>query len=122
MRFLVLPRMLALVLVLPLLTVLADVAGVVGGLAVGVWNLDLTVRGYLAQTARVVTIWDVSSGLVKSLVFAVAISLIACQQGLSASGGAEDVGRRTTSAVVVTLFALILTDAVATVLFRLAGQ
>jgi phospholipid/cholesterol/gamma-HCH transport system permease protein len=114
--------MLALVVVLPLLTVLADVAGVVGGLAVGVWNLDLTVRGYLSQTARVVTIWDVSSGLVKSLVFALAISLIACQQGLSAAGGAEDVGRRTTAAVVVTLFALILIDAVATVLFRLAGQ
>lgn len=122
MRYLVLPRTLALILVMPLLTILADLAGVLGGLVVGVWSLDLTVRGYLYQTARVVTIWDVSSGLVKSLVFALAISLIACQQGLSASGGSEDVGRRTTSAVVVTLFALILIDAVATVLFRLAGQ
>jgi phospholipid/cholesterol/gamma-HCH transport system permease protein len=122
MRYLVLPRTLALILVMPLLTVLADLAGVLGGMLVGVWSLDLTVRGYLYQTARVVTIWDVSSGVVKSVVFALAISLIACQQGLSASGGAEDVGRRTTSAVVVTLFALILIDAVATVLFRLAGQ
>jgi phospholipid/cholesterol/gamma-HCH transport system permease protein len=122
MRYLVLPRVLALVAVLPLLTILADVAGVIGGLSVGVWNLDLTVRGYLFQTARIVTIWDVASGLVKSLIFGLAISLIACQQGLSATGGAEDVGRRTTSAVVATLFALILIDAVATVLFRLAGQ
>jgi phospholipid/cholesterol/gamma-HCH transport system permease protein len=122
MGFLVLPRTLGLILVMPLLTVLADLAGVLGGLLVGVWSLDLTVRGYLYQTARVVTIWDISSGVVKSVVFALAISLIACQQGLSASGGAEDVGRRTTSAVVVTLFALILIDAVATVLFRLAGQ
>jgi phospholipid/cholesterol/gamma-HCH transport system permease protein len=122
MRFLVLPRTLALILVMPLLTVLADLAGVLGGLIVGVWSLDLTVRGYLFQTARVVTIWDISSGVVKSVVFALAISLIACQQGLSASGGAEDVGRRTTSAVVTTLFALILIDALATVLFRLAGQ
>jgi phospholipid/cholesterol/gamma-HCH transport system permease protein len=122
MRYLVLPRTLALILVLPLLTILADLAGVVGGLLVGVWNLDLTVRGYLSQTARVVTLWDVSSGLVKSVVFALAISMIACQQGLSASGGAEDVGRRTTSAVVVTLFALIFTDALFTVLFRMGGR
>jgi phospholipid/cholesterol/gamma-HCH transport system permease protein len=122
MRYLVLPRTLALILVLPLLTILADLAGVVGGLLVGVWNLDLTVRGYLSQTARVVSLWDVSSGVIKSVVFALAISLIACQQGLSASGGAEDVGRRTTSAVVVTLFTLILIDAMATVLFRMAGR
>jgi phospholipid/cholesterol/gamma-HCH transport system permease protein len=121
MRYLVLPRTLALVLVLPLLTLLADLAGVAGGLLVGVWDLDLTARGYLSQTARVVTLWDVSTGLLKSLVFAGAISLIACQQGLSARGGAEDVGRRTTAAVVVTLFALILVDASATVLFRIAG-
>jgi phospholipid/cholesterol/gamma-HCH transport system permease protein len=121
MRYLVLPRTLALILVLPLLTLLADLAGVAGGLLVGVWNLDLTARGYLFQTARVVTLWDISSGVLKSVVFAGAISLIACQQGLSARGGAEDVGRRTTAAVVVTLFALILADAVATVLFRMAG-
>jgi phospholipid/cholesterol/gamma-HCH transport system permease protein len=121
MRYLVLPRTMALALVLPLLTLLADVAGVTGGLVVGVWNLELTVRGYLSETARVVTLWDISSGVIKSVVFAMAISLIACQQGLSASGGAEDVGRRTTAAVVLTLFALILTDAVATVLFRMAG-
>ena len=122
MRYLVVPRTLALILVLPLLTVLADLAGVAGGLVVGVWNLDLTVRGYLNQTARVVSVWDVSSGLIKSVVFGLAIALIACQQGLATSGGAEGVGRRTTSAVVVSLFALILIDAAVTVLFRMAGR
>jgi phospholipid/cholesterol/gamma-HCH transport system permease protein len=55
-------------------------------------------------------------------VFAFAIALIACQQGLATSGGAEGVGRRTTSAVVVTLFTLILADAAITVLFRVAGR
>ena len=121
MRYLVLPRTLALILVLPLLTLLADVAGMLGGLVVGVWNLDLTVRGYLNETARVVSLWDISSGLIKSVVFALAIALIACQQGLATTGGAEGVGRRTTSAVVLTLFALILIDAAVTVLFRVAG-
>lgn len=121
MRYLVLPRTLALVAVVPLLTVLADLAGVAGGLLVGVWNLDLTVRGYLNETARVVTLWDAGSGLVKSVVFALAIALIACQQGLATSGGAEGVGRRTTSSVVITLFMLILVDAAFTVFFRVAG-
>ena len=92
-----------------------------GGLVVGVSNLDLTIRGFLNETAAVVSIWDVSSGIIKSLVFALAIALIACQQGLATSGGAEGVGRRTTSTVVTTLFALILIDATFTVFFRMAG-
>jgi len=121
MRYLVLPRTLALILVMPLLTLLADLAGILGGLLVGVWHLELSVRGYLNQTARVVSLWDVSTGLIKSVAFGLAISMIACQQGLATAGGAEDVGRRTTSAVVVSLFAIIMVDAAASVLFRLAG-
>jgi len=121
MRYLVLPRALALIIVVPLLALLADVAGVLGGLVVGVTNLDLTVRGYLSQTARVVSLWDISSGIIKSVVFAFAVALIACQQGLATSGGAEGVGRRTTSTVVITMFTLILLDAVMTVFFQVAG-
>jgi phospholipid/cholesterol/gamma-HCH transport system permease protein len=121
MRYLVLPRALALIIVVPLLALLADVAGVLGGLVVGVTNLDLTARGYLSQTARVVSLWDISSGIVKSVVFAFAVALIACQQGLATSGGAEGVGRRTTSTVVITMFTLILLDAVITILFQVAG-
>jgi len=120
MRYLVLPRALALIIVVPLLALLADVAGVLGGLVVGVTNLDLTARGYLSQTARVVSLWDISSGIVKSVVFAFAVALIACQQGLATSGGAEGVGRRTTSTVVLTMFTLILLDAVITILFQVA--
>ena len=65
--------------------------------------------------------WDVFSGVIKSAVFAFAIAAIACQQGLAARGGAEGVGRRTTSAVVTTLFALILLDAAFTILFKVTG-
>ena len=121
MPYLVLPRTLALIVVVPLLTLVADAAGVLGGLVVGVWNLDLTARAYVNQMARVVSPWDMSSGLVKSMVFALAIALIACQQGLATSGGAEDVGRRTTATVVATLFTLILADAVITIVLRMAS-
>jgi len=121
MRYLVLPRVAALIVVVPLLSLLADVAGVLGGLAVGVTTLDLTARAYLNQTMRVVSLWDVSSGIVKSVVFAFAVALIACQQGLATSGGAQGVGRRTTSTVVITMFTLILIDAVLTIFFRVAG-
>jgi phospholipid/cholesterol/gamma-HCH transport system permease protein len=121
MRYLVLPRVFALIIVVPLLSVLGDAAGVLGGLLVGLTNLDLTVRGYLNETGRVLTLWDVSSGIVKSAVFAFAVALVACQQGLATTGGAEGVGRRTTSTVVITMFTLILADAVLTVLFRVAG-
>src|SRR5581483_1867332 len=117
-RYLVLPRAIALILVLPLLTLLADLVGILGGLAVGVSSLDLTLSSYLVETRRALTLWDVSSGLLKSVVFALAIALIACQQGLATSGGAEGVGRRTTSSVVTTLFALVLLDAGFTLLFH----
>jgi phospholipid/cholesterol/gamma-HCH transport system permease protein len=117
-RFLVLPRALALLLVLPLLTLLADVVAIGGGLVVGITSLDLSLSAYLRETQQAVTAWDILSGLLKSVVFALAISLISCQQGFATTGGAEGVGRRTTSSVVATLFALILIDAAFTVCFH----
>lgn len=118
MRFLVLPRTLALMLVMPILTLLADLVGVLGGLVVGLSSLELTISVYFTETQKAVELWDVYSGLLKSVVFGLAIGLISCQQGLATTGGAEGVGRRTTSAVVTTLFTLILIDATFTVLLR----
>ncbi|MET0386914.1 MAG: MlaE family lipid ABC transporter permease subunit [Polyangiales bacterium] len=118
MRFLVLPRVLALMMIAPLLTVVADLAGGLGGLAVGMMRLDLSASAYFAETQRAVKLFDLISGLIKSSVFALAITLIACQQGLAATGGAEGVGRRTTGAVVTSLFSLIILDAVFTVFFE----
>jgi phospholipid/cholesterol/gamma-HCH transport system permease protein len=117
-RYLVLPRTLALMIVLPLLTLLGDLVGMLGGLVVGITSLGLTITGYLSETQKAVTAWDVFSGLTKSVVFAIAISVIACQQGMATTGGAEGVGRRTTSSVVATLFALIIIDAGFTVFFH----
>lgn len=116
--WLVLPRLLALCCVVPLLTLIADFVGIGGGLVVAVMDLDLTVRGYITETLVAVLGWDVLTGVFKSMAFAVAIAVIACQQGMAASMGAEGVGRRTTSSVVITLFALVALDAVFTVIFR----
>ena len=93
MRYLVLPRAVALMIVMPILTLIGDFVGMLGGLVVGVTSLGLTVGGYLTETQRAVTAWDVGSGLIKSVVFALAITLIACQQGFATTGGAEGVGK-----------------------------
>jgi phospholipid/cholesterol/gamma-HCH transport system permease protein len=116
--WLVLPRIATLLLVVPMLTLLADLVGLLGGLFVGVTSLDLTAFGYLTQTRKAVALWDVESGLLKSLLFAGAIALIACQQGFAARGSAESVGARTTSTVVTSLFTLVLIDALFTVCLR----
>jgi phospholipid/cholesterol/gamma-HCH transport system permease protein len=116
--WLVFPRVLSLVLVLPVLTLLADIAGIFGGLVVGTVSLGLTARGFYTETVGAIFPWDVESGLIMSVAFALAIGLIACQQGFAASGGPLGVGRRTTNTVVASLFAIVLLDAMFTVLYR----
>jgi phospholipid/cholesterol/gamma-HCH transport system permease protein len=120
MRYLVLPRVLALMLVMPILTLLADIVGTLGGLAVGIYTLELTPISYFTELQKAVTLSDFLSGITKSVVFGLTIGLIACQQGLATSGGAEGVGRRTTSAVVTTLFTLVVIDAIFTIFFQAA--
>jgi phospholipid/cholesterol/gamma-HCH transport system permease protein len=118
MRYLVLPRTAALMLTMPMLVLLANVVGILGGLCVGVFSLDLTAMAYFIQLQKAVKLWDLYSGLIKASAFGLAIAMIACQQGLATTGGAEGVGRRTTAAVVSTLFTLIVIDAIFTVFFQ----
>ena len=120
-RFLVFPRVLALVLVVPVLTLVGDFVGSLGGLAIAVSYLDQPVVVYLQSLQQAVSLLDIGTGLLKSVLFAVAIGLIACQRGLATRGGADGVGRATTSAVVVVLFALVALDAVFTWVFSLLG-
>jgi phospholipid/cholesterol/gamma-HCH transport system permease protein len=115
---LVLPRVFGLVLVLPFLTLFADMVGMIGGIVVSVLSLNVTVRGYLVESKTTMTFGDIGSGLVKSMLFAVTIAVISCQQGFATTGGAEGVGRRTTASVVSILFALILIDAAFVVLLH----
>lgn len=118
-RFLVLPRLLTLVLVLPLLTLVGNVVGTLGGLAIAVSYLDQPAIVYLQALQRACSLGDVGTGLLKSVFFAAAIGLISCQRGLATRGGAAGVGRATTSAVVVVLFALVALDAVFSWVFSL---
>src|SRR5262249_26998642 len=120
--YLVFPRVIALVLVVPLLTLIADVVGILGGLLVALFGLDLTLAGYLHETQKSLELFDVFSSTLKAAVFGVNIALIACQRGLATRGGAEGVGRATTSAVVTSLFAIVAADAVFTVLFLAFGH
>lgn len=121
MRYLVIPRVLSLMVVMPLLTLLSDIVGILGGLVVGMFSLDLSPIAFMGQLQKAVSLADVYTGLSKSVVFGMAIALIACQQGLATSGGAEGVGRRTTSAVVTTLFILVVIDAIFTIFFTVSG-
>lgn len=118
-RYLILPRIAALMLVTPILTLLGDVAGVAGGAVVASTSLDVSVRGYLAELRTAVFPWDVITGLSKSMAFGVVIAAIGCQQGFATAGGAAGVGRRTTSTVVLCLFAIVVLDTVFTSFFRM---
>jgi phospholipid/cholesterol/gamma-HCH transport system permease protein len=120
--FLVFPRVLTLVLVLPLLTILADGVAIAGGLLVAMLSLDITANAYLIETQKAVGLWDVFSGCLKTVFFGMSIALIACQRGLAARGGADGVGRATTSAVVTSLFAIVVVDTIFTVLFNAFGR
>lgn len=120
-RYLVIPRLLALVIVVPMLTAISMVVGVFGGLIIAVQYLSLTTLAYVVQLHTAVGFGDVAGGLFKSVIFAVTIGLVACQRGLSTRGGAAGVGSSTTSAVVITLFFLVVLDAIFTLLFNLFG-
>lgn len=117
-RFLVTPKVVALVLMLPCLTIVADLVGILGGLVVAVGGMDLPAQVYFRQLRAAVTVWDVASGLLKTVAFAVLIAGVGCLRGFQASTGAESVGRTTTSAIVAAIFLIILADAVFTVIFH----
>ncbi len=109
-QFLVIPKVLAAIVVVPLLVVYSAFFGIVGGLMVGVLGLDLTAYSYFQQSISSFDLFDVVSSLIKAMVFAVLISGIACQRGFQVRGGADAVGEATTSAVVSAIFLIILAN------------
>lgn len=120
-RFLVVPKLLASVIVVPFLTLFSSVFGIAGGLLVGVFMLDLTAGAYITKTVDTLTLFDVYWGLFKSVVFALLIAWIGCFRGFRVTGGAASVGQATTSAVVSSIFLIILTDSVFAVILRYWG-
>jgi len=118
---LVLPKILALGIALPLLTVYADAAGVVGGMIVARAELAVTWPDFLDRLEKAIHVQDYLVGLGKAPIFAGVIGVIGCYQGLQASGDAESVGRRTTVSVVQSIFLVIVLDALFSVAFNLMG-
>ncbi len=120
-EFLVLPRILALAIMMPLLCLYADLLGLLGGMAVGVGMLDLGVVEYYVRTAGAISIADCVAGLIKASVFGVLVAVAGCLRGIQCGRSSAAVGAATTSAVVTGIVLIIVSDALTTVLFDLLG-
>ena len=119
--FLVIPKLLAMLIAMPLLTVFADAAGILGGAAVGITYMDITAGAYIERTFNVLDGVTFILGVLKSVVFSFLITLAGCYCGFQAAGDAQGVGRGATQAVVVSIFLVIVADAVLTLLYSLVG-
>jgi phospholipid/cholesterol/gamma-HCH transport system permease protein len=120
-RWLVVPRCLALVLAVPVLTWIGDVLALVGGLIATTALTDMSARAYVMSTADAISGAIFLGGLAKTPFLALAIGLIACGQGLATQGGAAEVGGRTTAAVVLSIFGVILISSLFTLLYAVMG-
>jgi phospholipid/cholesterol/gamma-HCH transport system permease protein len=116
-KYLVVPRFLALIIMLPLLTLYSDVIGGFGGYIIGVYKLNISHAMYMKNTWSPLKYKDVYTGLIKSFFFGVITCIIACYEGMTADGGAEGVGKATTSSVVVSFILIIASDCFFTALF-----
>ncbi len=116
-RKLVVPRLWSLLVGLPLLVVLANVAGIVGGMVISTWELNLSAGFYFSHVLRLMDYSDLFSGLGKTVFFAFAIGIIACYNGLATEGGAGGVGRAATDTVVAVAISVLVLDFFLTKLF-----
>ena len=119
--FLVLPRMLALVLMLPLLCLYADFMGIFGGLLVAWAMMDISILEYINQTKAALTLSDFATGVFKSLVFGFVVAVAGCMRGMQSGSSSAAVGRAATSAVVTGMVLIVVADAILTVLFDVLG-
>jgi phospholipid/cholesterol/gamma-HCH transport system permease protein len=118
---LVIPRLLALVVTLPLLAFIADISGLLGGMSVGAYGLGIPPQAYFARMQDTMELRHFLVGMSKAPVFAVVIALIGCLEGLQVKGTAQSVGERTTSSVVQTISLVIIIDAMAAIWFMHMG-
>ena len=121
MRFLLVPRMLALVVSTPLLALLSIGGGIIGGAGVAVFVLHLTLANYFSEVQHAISAAQIASALVKTATFGLIVGVIACFQGLQAGEAAEDVGKQTTSAVVTGILLVIFADAFFSIVSEVYG-
>jgi phospholipid/cholesterol/gamma-HCH transport system permease protein len=120
-RYLVVPKYLAMLIMMPCLTLISDLAGILGGAAFEMAQLDKTLPLCLSATRDALEMHDITTGLIKSVVFGLIITTIGCKEGFSVKGGAEGVGEATTSSVVISIFLIIFADVVFTAIFYFTG-
>ena len=111
LQYLVLPKVLALLIALPLLTVYADILGVLGGMAIATNQLNIGMTEFLSRFEQAIALKHYVIGVIKAPVFAVIIALVGCYQGFQIHGGVDSVGQRTTISVVQSIFLVIVFDA-----------
>ncbi len=121
MEFLVLPRMLALALMMPLLCLYANIMGILGGMVVGVGLLDIGFIEYYNQTIAAIRLWDLGIGVFSGIVFGVIVSLAGCMRGMECGRSASSVGGAATSAVVTAVVGIILSTALITIICNKIG-
>ena len=121
-KYLVVPRFLALVIMLPILTVYADIIGIAGGYIVGVGRLGVSSSMYMRMTWEPMVYKDLFVGIVKAACFAVIICIVACYEGMKTEGGAEGVGKSTTLTVVTSFILILAANCFITALFYFAFQ
>ena len=119
-KYLVVPRFIALFVMLPILTIYADIIGIMGGYIVGVGRLGVSSSMYMRMTWDSMVYKDIFTGLAKAVCFAVIICIIACYEGMNTEGGAEGVGKSTTLSVVISFIMIIAADCLITALFYFA--
>jgi phospholipid/cholesterol/gamma-HCH transport system permease protein len=117
--YLVVPRFIAMLVMLPCLTVLADVIGIIGGYVVGTTAIGIRSSLYIQNTIDALLLKDIMTGLIKSVVFAAIIAMVGCYMAFVVRGGAEGVGRSTMISVVTSLISIILADCFFTTIFYL---
>lgn len=116
-RYLVVPKYLALLVMMPCLTLFADLSGILGGGLFEMMQLGQTFPMFVLATRDALVMRDITTGLIKSLVFGLIIAKVGCYEGFAVEGGAEGVGKATTSSVVVSIFLIIVADVVFTAIF-----
>jgi phospholipid/cholesterol/gamma-HCH transport system permease protein len=117
--YLVVPRFIAMIIMLPCLTVLGDAIGMIGGYFVGTLAIGIRSTLYIQSTIDALLMKDILSGLIKSAVFAVIIAMVGCYMAFVVRGGAEGVGKSTMISVVTSLISIILADCLFTAIFYL---
>ena len=109
-KYLIVPRVLASIVVVPMLTVIADFIGIIGGYFTGVIILRINAGAYVANMEKFVALDDIYHGIIKAAVFGLILSLIGCYKGYSTTGGAEGVGRATTQSVVLATVTILMAN------------